>query len=78
MLDAVLDLSKPWLDPMPSVGDRHFADELRGIQLTDEYVEHAEWKEATSSSKSISYGHVSNKSIRERESPYRFMHSRAS
>ena len=67
VLDAVpKDLSKPWLDPMPSVGDRHFADELRGIQLTNPSMAGMpEWKEATSSSKSISYGHVSSKSIRE-------------
>ena len=67
ILDTVpKDLSKPWNDPMPNVGDRHFADELRGIQLTDPSMSGVpEWKEATTSSKSISYGYTSSKTLRE-------------
>jgi ATP-dependent RNA helicase DHX8/PRP22 len=67
VLDTVpKDLSKPWNDPMPNIGDRHFADELRGIQLTDPSLSGVpEWKEATTNSKSISYGYTSSKSIRE-------------
>ena len=67
ILDTVpKDLSQPWNDPMPNVGDRHFADELRGIQLTDPSMSGVpEWKEATTSSKSISYGYTSSKTLRE-------------
>ncbi|GKV42288.1 hypothetical protein SLEP1_g49706 [Rubroshorea leprosula] len=35
MLDSIpKDLNRPWEDPMPEVGERHLAEELRGVGLS--------------------------------------------
>lgn len=57
------DLSKPWEDPLPQAGERHFASELRSINLIGNN-ELPEWKQETQG-KSLSYGQISNKSIKE-------------
>lgn len=57
------DLSKPWEDPMPELGERHFAHELRSINITGS-MEVPEWK-AKTQGKSLSYGIISNKNIKE-------------
>eukprot|EP00605_Chrysophyceae_sp_TOSAG23-4_P000245 GSChrysophyteH1.ASY1.ANO1.282.1 assembled CDS len=50
LIDAIpKDLSKPWNDPMPEQGERHFAQELRSINV----------------GKGLAYGQISSKSIRE-------------
>ena len=55
------DLSKPWNDPMASEEDRVFATELRQMTAAHEMPE---WKLKTQP-KGISFGQISNKSIRE-------------
>ena len=43
MLDSVpKDLNRPWEDPMPEAGERHLAQELRGVGLAG--YEMPEWK----------------------------------
>ncbi|KAK1376639.1 RNA helicase [Heracleum sosnowskyi] len=43
MLDSIpKDLNRPWEDPMPELGDRHLAQELRGVGLSAYPV--PEWK----------------------------------
>lgn len=64
LIDAIpKDLSKPWEDPMPEDGERHFAQELRSINIGGSF-EMPEWKQKTQG-KSLSYGQISNKSIRD-------------
>ena len=55
------DLSKPWEDPMPEDGERHFAQELRSINIGSSF-ELPEWKQKTQV-QGLSYGQISNKSI---------------
>lgn len=44
-LDSIpKDINKPWEDPMPDEGDRHLAQELRGVGLSAQ--EMPEWKKA--------------------------------
>jgi ATP-dependent RNA helicase DHX8/PRP22 len=38
------DLSTPWHDPMAAAGERHLAEELRGIGLAQNFSEKPEWK----------------------------------
>lgn len=57
------DLSKPWEDPMPEKGERHFAQELRSINIGSTF-ELPEWK-AKTQKKGISYGQINNKPLRE-------------
>ncbi|CAK4652169.1 unnamed protein product [Aphanomyces euteiches] len=65
LIDSIpKDLNRPWEDPMPEAGERHFAQELRGIHMGSSTLDLPEWKEKTQS-KSLSYGNVSTKSIRE-------------
>eukprot|EP01038_Epipyxis_sp_PR26KG_P008095 gene8095-10964_t len=64
LIDAIpKDLSKPWEDPMPQQGERHFAQELRSINIMGSF-ELPEWKQKTQG-KSLSYGQISNKTIKE-------------
>ncbi|KAF0682799.1 Aste57867_25098 [Aphanomyces stellatus] len=65
LLDSIpKDLNRPWEDPMPEAGERHFAAELRGIHMGGgaNNLDMPEWKEKTQG-KSLSYGHVSSKSM---------------
>ncbi|KAJ0405555.1 hypothetical protein P43SY_009604 [Pythium insidiosum] len=64
LIDSIpKDLNRPWEDPMPDDGERHFAQELRGINMGSTF-EMPEWKQK-SVGKNLSYGIVSNKSIKE-------------
>eukprot|EP00644_Phytophthora_capsici_P016977 jgi/Phyca11/557566/estExt2_Genewise1Plus.C_PHYCAscaffold_1420001 len=64
LIDSIpKDLNRPWEDPMPDAGERHFAQELRGINMGSTF-ELPEWKQK-SVGKNLSYGIVSNKSILE-------------
>jgi ATP-dependent RNA helicase DHX8/PRP22 len=63
LLDSIpKDLNRPWEDPMPEPGERHIAQELRGI--TQPGYEIPEWKKTTLG-KSTRYGQTSTKSIKE-------------
>lgn len=63
LLDSIpKDLNRPWEDPMPEPGERHIAQELRGIAQPG--YEMPEWKK-TSLGKSTRYGQTSTKSIKE-------------
>lgn len=62
LIDSIpKDLNRPWQDPVPEAGERHFAQELRGINMSTS-SEVPEWKQK-SLGKNLSYGVVSNKSI---------------
>lgn len=62
LIDSIpKDLNRPWQDPIPEAGERHFAQELRGINMSAS-SELPEWKQK-SLGKNLSYGVVSNKSI---------------
>jgi ATP-dependent RNA helicase DHX8/PRP22 len=64
LIDAIpKDLSKPWEDPMPAVGERHFAQELRSINIGGSF-ELPEWKVKTQG-KSLAYGQINNKPLKE-------------
>jgi ATP-dependent RNA helicase DHX8/PRP22 len=64
LMDSIpKDLSKPWEDPMPESGERHFAQELRSINIGGSF-ELPEWKVKTQG-KSLAYGQISTKSIKE-------------
>jgi ATP-dependent RNA helicase DHX8/PRP22 len=64
LIDAIpKDLSKPWEDPMPEAGERHFAAELRSINVSSS-LDLPEWREKTQG-KAVSYGQISSKSILE-------------
>ena len=64
LIDAIpKDLSKPWEDPMPDSGERHFAQELRSINIGGSF-ELPEWK-AKTQVKGLSYGQISNKTLKE-------------
>ncbi|KAL1808869.1 hypothetical protein ACET3Z_025859 [Daucus carota] len=63
MLDSIpKDLNRPWEDPMPETGERHLAQELRGVGLSAYSV--PEWKKDTDS-KILTYGQRSKLSIQE-------------
>ncbi|EOD05883.1 ATP-dependent RNA helicase [Emiliania huxleyi CCMP1516] len=64
LMDAIpKDLNRPWEDPMPEPGERHIAQELRGLGYTQEAV--PEWK-VKSMGKGFSIGFpTKNKSIQE-------------
>jgi ATP-dependent RNA helicase DHX8/PRP22 len=62
LIDSIpKDLNRPWEDPMPDAGERHFAQELRGINMGSSF-EMPEWKQK-SIGKNLSYGIVSSKTI---------------
>jgi ATP-dependent RNA helicase DHX8/PRP22 len=57
------DLNRPWEDPMPEPGERHIAQELRGLGYTQEAA--PEWK-TQSMGKAVSFGFPSrNRTIHE-------------
>ena len=56
------DLGRPWEDPLPDPGERHIAQELRGIGLHS--AETPAWKEAAFG-KATRYGKVTTQSIKE-------------
>lgn len=64
LMDSIpKDLNRPWEDPLPEAGERHFAAELRSINVSN--LDGApEWK-ARAESKTLSYGIISEKSIKE-------------
>lgn len=66
LIDSIpKDLNRPWEDPLPEAGERHFAQELRSINLMSQHQDGApEWKQKVES-KTLSYGIISNKSIQE-------------
>mmetsp|Transcript_20751 Transcript_20751/g.65269 ORF Transcript_20751/g.65269 Transcript_20751/m.65269 type:complete len:930 (+) Transcript_20751:579-3368(+) len=57
------DLNRPWEDPMPEAGERHFAQELRSVNLAGSQVDSA-WKTQQKKA-ALSFGHVSTKTIKE-------------
>lgn len=64
LMDSIpKDLSRPWEDPLPEAGERHFAQELRSINMSS-FDGAPEWK-TKAQSKTLSYGIISNKSIKE-------------
>jgi ATP-dependent RNA helicase DHX8/PRP22 len=64
LMDSIpKDLSRPWEDPLPEAGERHFAMELRSINMST-FDGAPEWKQKAES-KTLSYGIISNKSITE-------------
>ena len=64
LIDSIpKDLSKPWEDPMPEQGERHFAQELRSINVGGSY-ELPEWK-AKTQGKGLAFGQISSKPLRE-------------
>ena len=64
LMDSIpKDLSRPWEDPLPEAGERHFAQELRSINMST-FDGAPEWKQKAQS-KTLSYGIISNKSIKE-------------
>jgi ATP-dependent RNA helicase DHX8/PRP22 len=59
------DMNKPWEDPLPDAGERQFAQELRSINMSSlENDGKPEWKTKVES-KTLSYGIISNKSLKE-------------
>lgn len=66
LIDSIpKDLNRPWEDPMPEAGERHFAQELRSINLMSTAMDGApEWKQKAEN-KTLSYGIISNKSLKE-------------
>ncbi|KAH6806578.1 ATP-dependent RNA helicase [Perilla frutescens var. frutescens] len=63
MLDSIpKDLNRPWEDPMPEAGERHLAQELRGVGLSAYDV--PEWKKEAYG-KALSFGQRSKLSIQE-------------
>jgi ATP-dependent RNA helicase DHX8/PRP22 len=64
LMDSIpKDLNRPWEDPLPEAGERHFAQELRSINMST-FDGAPEWKQKAQS-KTLSYGIISNKSITE-------------
>lgn len=64
LMDSIpKDLNRPWEDPLPEAGERHFAQELRSINMSS-FDGAPEWKQKVES-KTLSYGIISNKSIKE-------------
>ena len=64
LIDSIpKDLNRPWEDPMPDAGERHFAQELRSVNLGASY-EISEWKQLQEK-KGMAFGHQSTKSIKD-------------
>ena len=60
LIDSIpKDLNRPWEDPMPEAGERHFAAELRSINMSMNDKAPA-WKEKAEG-KTLSYGIINNK-----------------
>ena len=63
MLESIpKDLNRPWEDPMPETGERHLAQELRGVGLSAYDV--PEWKK-DAFGKAPTFGQRPKRSIRE-------------
>ncbi|XP_021747081.1 probable pre-mRNA-splicing factor ATP-dependent RNA helicase DEAH5 [Chenopodium quinoa] len=63
MLDSIpKDLNRPWEDPMPETGERHLAQELRGVGLSA--YDMPEWKKEAYG-KALAFGQKSKLSIQE-------------
>lgn len=63
MLDSIpKDLNRPWEDPMPESGERHLAQELRGVGLSA--YDMPEWKK-DSYGKALTFGQRSKLSLQE-------------
>ncbi|KAJ8772558.1 hypothetical protein K2173_027735 [Erythroxylum novogranatense] len=63
MLDSIpKDLNRPWEDPMPEFGERHLAQELRGVGLSA--YDMPEWKK-DAFGKALTFGQRSKLSIQE-------------
>ncbi|KAK9131772.1 hypothetical protein Scep_011300 [Stephania cephalantha] len=63
MLDSIpKDLNRPWEDPMPETGERHLAQELRGVGLSAYDV--PEWKK-DAYGKALTFGQRSKLSIQD-------------
>lgn len=64
LIDSIpKDLNRPWEDPLPEAGERHFAMELRSINMST-FDGAPEWKQKAEN-KTLSYGIITNKSIKE-------------
>lgn len=64
LIDSIpKDLNRPWEDPLPEAGERHFAQELRSINMST-FDGAPEWKQKVEK-KTLSYGIISNKSLKE-------------
>jgi len=64
LIDSIpKDLNRPWEDPMPDAGERHFAQELRSVNLGASY-ELSEWKQLQQK-KNLAYGQQSVKTLKE-------------
>lgn len=65
LIDSIpKDLNRPWEDPLPDAGERHFAQELRSINVMSQMEGAPEWKQKAEN-KTLSYGIISNKSLKE-------------
>ncbi len=65
LIDSIpKDLNRPWEDPLPEAGERHFAQELRSINVMSQLEGAPEWKQKVEN-KTLSYGIISNKSIKD-------------
>ncbi|KAF9588436.1 hypothetical protein IFM89_010195 [Coptis chinensis] len=63
MLDSIpKDLNRPWEDPMPETGERHLAQELRGVGLSA--YDMPEWKK-DAYGKALTFGQRTKLSIQE-------------
>ncbi|KAL8480920.1 hypothetical protein ACS0TY_026887 [Phlomoides rotata] len=63
VLDSIpKDLNRPWEDPMPETGERHLAQELRGVGLSA--YDMPEWKK-DAYGKALTFGQRSKLSIQE-------------
>ncbi|KAG2650683.1 hypothetical protein PVAP13_1NG198200 [Panicum virgatum] len=63
MLDSIpKDLNRPWEDPMPDTGERHLAQELRGVGLSA--YDMPEWKKEAYG-KALTFGQRSKLSLQE-------------
>ncbi|KAJ0097146.1 hypothetical protein Patl1_29044 [Pistacia atlantica] len=63
MLDSIpKDLNRPWEDPMPETGERHLAQELRGVGLSA--YDMPEWKK-DAFGKALTFGQRSKLSIQD-------------
>ncbi|XVF73182.1 hypothetical protein PTKIN_Ptkin12aG0180500 [Pterospermum kingtungense] len=63
MLDSIpKDLNRPWEDPMPETGERHLAQELRGVGMSA--YDMPEWKK-DAFGKALTFGQRSDLSIQE-------------
>lgn len=64
LIDSIpKDLNRPWEDPIPEAGERHFAQELRSINMSA-FDGAPDWKKKAEN-KTLSYGIISTKSLKE-------------